>query len=74
MPGPGSTQVPLHDEPIRPDDRVHRTLFVRSVDILDVFGGVHAERVPRHGCEHSIALRLPPLAALVLRYDGQTGP
>jgi 1,4-alpha-glucan branching enzyme len=30
-------------------------------------GAILAERVPHHGREHSLALTLPPLAAIVLK-------
>jgi 1,4-alpha-glucan branching enzyme len=30
-------------------------------------GGVYSEAIPMHGCEQSISLRLPPLAAVVLK-------
>jgi 1,4-alpha-glucan branching enzyme len=33
-------------------------------------GGVHSEPVPCHGQPHSVALRLPPLAALILKPVG----
>jgi len=34
-------------------------------------GGVLAEPVPQHGYAHSVALRVPPLAALVLQAEGR---
>ena len=33
------------------------------------FGGLEASPLPSHGMTHSLALRLPPLAALVLTPD-----
>ncbi len=33
------------------------------------YGGVHAEAVPVHGQAHSVALRLPPLAVVILQAE-----
>jgi 1,4-alpha-glucan branching enzyme len=37
---------------------------------LGNFGGVATEEIPAHGRAHSLALLLPPLAALVLKHEG----
>ena len=40
-------------------------------DNIGNLGGVHAEALPWHGCEWSIPLTLPPLAALFFRCPGE---
>ena len=36
------------------------------------FGGTDTSPVPRHGREQSLALVLPPLAVVVLKYEAET--